>query len=146
MPMVHVHVGVNHVQGSIQRAPLPPTCISPSPLIKTCTNYFIPQIVSECNVEHNKFLGRMSPDPPRSCTNVWYMYMYIHLPPLLKILYATLMYTCNLLCIYVTVVIQINRKLHGRTAVHVACTEGYIGCLKLLLTYNPNLELIVRIS
>lgn len=47
---------------------------------------------------------------------------------------------------YVTVLIQINRKLHGRTAVHVACTEGYIGCLKLLLTYNPDLELIVRIA
>lgn len=41
--------------------------------------------------------------------------------------------------------IQINRKLHGRTAVHVVCTEGYIDCLKLLLTYDPDLEILVRI-
>ena len=56
--------------------------------------------------------------------------------------------TFYLLCMYmyVAALIQINRKLHGRTAVHVACTEGYIGCLKLLLTYNPDLELMVRIS
>jgi E3 ubiquitin-protein ligase mind-bomb len=35
---------------------------------------------------------------------------------------------------------EIDRKLHGRTAVHVACTEGYIGCLKLLLSYHPDIE------
>jgi E3 ubiquitin-protein ligase mind-bomb len=37
---------------------------------------------------------------------------------------------------------EINRKLRGRTAVHVACTEGYIGCLKLLLSYQPDVELL----
>ena len=40
---------------------------------------------------------------------------------------------------------QINRKMHGRTAVHVACTEGYISCLKLLLECHPDLEMLVRL-
>ena len=26
---------------------------------------------------------------------------------------------------------------------HVACTEGYIGCLKLLLSYQPDVEILV---
>ena len=40
--------------------------------------------------------------------------------------------------------VQINRKIRGKTAVHVACTEGYIGCLRCLLFYHPDLEVMVR--
>ena len=40
--------------------------------------------------------------------------------------------------------LQINKKIHGKTAVHVACTEGFIGCLRCLLFYHPDLEIMVR--
>ena len=55
----------------------------------------------------------------------------------------------NLLCNHAYVkysflFLQINKKLRGKTAIHVACTEGYLGCLKVLLSYQPDLEIIVR--
>jgi hypothetical protein len=37
---------------------------------------------------------------------------------------------------------EINKKIHGKTAVHVACTEGFIGCLRCLLFYHPDLEIM----
>ena len=38
-----------------------------------------------------------------------------------------------------------NWKFQGKTAVHMACTECYVECLKLLMTYHPDLELLVRV-
>ena len=34
----------------------------------------------------------------------------------------------------------------GRIAVHEACKEGFIGVLKALLEFNPDLEMLVRLT
>ena len=41
--------------------------------------------------------------------------------------------------------VQVNRMIDGRAAVHEACKEGYLGVLKALLEYNPDLDLMVHV-
>jgi len=41
---------------------------------------------------------------------------------------------------------KVDRKVQGRAALHVACIDGYIGVLRKLLEYKPDLELLVSLS
>jgi len=41
---------------------------------------------------------------------------------------------------------KVDRKVLGKAALHVACIDGYIGVLRKLLEYKPDLELLVSLS
>ena len=41
---------------------------------------------------------------------------------------------------------QVNAKVHGKSALHIAIAEGYIHVLKTLLQYRPNLDIEVCVS
>ena len=40
-------------------------------------------------------------------------------------------------------IFQVNRRVKGKTALHVTCTDGYIRALKTLLEFGPDLESLV---
>ena len=44
---------------------------------------------------------------------------------------------------YLSHYVQVNRMVDGRAAIHEACKESYIGVLKALLEYNPDLDIMV---
>ena len=41
---------------------------------------------------------------------------------------------------------KVDRKVRGKAALHVACIDGYVGVLRKLLEYKPDLELLVSLS
>ena len=55
-------------------------------------------------------------------------------------------YVCIVHCdphCYLSHYVQVNRMVSGRAAIHEACKEGFIGVLKALLEYNPDLDIMV---
>jgi len=39
----------------------------------------------------------------------------------------------------------VDRKVLGKTALHASCLDGYIGALRKLLEYKPDLNILVSL-
>ena len=69
-------------------------------------------------------------------------YLYQHPDQVLKFTRLK----CVVLFHEVALSFQVNRMVDGRGAMHEACKEGYWAVLEIILEYNPDLELTVRVK